>query len=220
MPDLPDPVEILDEIDAAIEQVDIAVKQIDAQVKTVEVKTTSINRKFAFNIPLKRTPKQPITKSQDVLLTKGEEKPETGRTFEGQSDEAYCLECVEGHTMTALTEMRHAIDRYRTAGKMTDGVTEKVRVAIAELQGITEDVRTTEKASPDVKKGLGAILDEVRWVRKEFGISGGLTRGIGSMEDLEELRERISTMNLTAYKLVEKCTTCKPVKGYHVREKE
>jgi len=192
--------------------VDVAVKQIDAKVKTVEMKATSIDRKFTFP-PLRPVQKQPVTKTL-------EEKPESGKTFEGQSDVAYCLECVEGHTMDALTEMRHAIDRFRTAGKMTEGVTEKVRVAISAIQGIKEDVKTTKNASPDVKKGLDDILDEVRWVRKEFGISGGLTRGLGSMEDLEELRERIAAMNLKAYKLVEKCPTCKPVRGYNVGKKE
>lgn len=120
--------------------------------------------------------------------------------------------CTEGHTMAALTEMRHAIDRHRTAGKMTPGVTEKVRVAIAELQGINEDVRSTKDASPEVKKGLDEILNEVRWIRKDYGISGkGLTRGGGSLEDLEELRKRIFIMQTKAYALVEKCPTCKKI---------
>lgn len=141
--------------------------------------------------------------------------PESGRTFEGQSDVAYCLECVEGHTMGGLTEMRHAIDRYRTAGKMTTGVTEKVRVAIGELLGINEDVRNTKDASPEVKKGLEEILNEVRWIRKEYGMSGkGLTRGYGNLEDLEELRNRIFILQNKAYSLVEKCPTCKP----HIQE--
>lgn len=198
LPELPEPVEILEEFDAAIQQVDAAVKQIDTRVKTVEMKALSIDKRFSFARRI-----QPVTKK------KLEGKPETGKTFEGQSDEAYCLECVEGHTMNALTEMRHAIDRFRTAGKMTDGVTEKVRVAISEIQGIKEDIKNTKNASSDVKKGLDEMLDEARWVRKEFGISGGLTRGVGSMEDLEELRERIVAMNLKAYELVEQCPSCK-----------
>ena len=138
-------------------------------------------------------------------------KPETGKTFSEQSNESYCLECTEGHTMAALTEMRHAIDRARTAnGKMTSGVVEKVRVAIAEITGINEDVKNTEDASPEVKEGLNQILDEVRWIRKEYGISGrGLTRGKGDLADLEELRGRITKLNLKAYELVEKCPTCK-----------
>lgn len=140
-------------------------------------------------------------------------KPESGKTFKGQSSEAYCLECVEGHTMTALTEMRHAIDRYRTAGEMTEGSTEKVRVAIAELQGITEDVRSLDEADPEVRKGLQEILDEARWIRKEYGMSGkGLTRGYGDMSDLEELRNRILIMQNKAYDLVEKCPTCQIIR--------
>lgn len=118
--------------------------------------------------------------------------------------------CVEGHTMSALTEMRHALDRHRTAGKMTGGVTEKVRVAIAELMGINEDVRSLEDADPEVAEGLKQILDEARWIRKEYGMSGkGLTRGYGSQEDLEELRNRILIIQNKAYKLVEECPTCK-----------
>ena len=137
-------------------------------------------------------------------------KPETGKTYPEQSNEAYCLECIEGHTMMSLTETRHAIDRFRTAGKMTPGVTEKVRGAIEEISGIVKDVKDTKDASPEVKEGLEQILEEVRWIRKEFGISGrGLTRGKGDMTDLEELRGRITKMNLKAYELVEKCPTCK-----------
>lgn len=201
LPELPDPVEILDELDAAIQQVDVAVKQIDAKVETVELKAMSIDKRFSF---ARRIQKQPVIKK------KLEEKPETGKTYPEQSNEAYCLECIEGHTMGGQTEMRHAIDRYRTAGKMTQGVTEKVRAAIKEIVGINEDVKNTEDASPEVKEGLNQILDEVRWIRKEFGISGrGLTRGRGDMTDLEELRGRITKMNLKAYELVEQCPSCK-----------
>jgi hypothetical protein len=137
-------------------------------------------------------------------------KPQSGRTFSGQTDEAYCLECIEGHTMMAQTEMRHAIDRYRTAGEMTIGVTEKVRVAIREIEGIIEDARSTKGADIKIQKGLNEILEETRWVRKEFGVSGrGLTNGEGSMEDLTELRERIDALQEKAYNLAKDCPTCK-----------
>jgi len=139
-----------------------------------------------------------------------EVKPETGRTFKEQSDESYCLECVEGHTMVALTEMRHAIDRFRSGKAMTSGVMDKVRAAIAELQGINEDVKSTENASPEVKRGLDEILDEVRWIRKEYGMAGkGLTRGYGQIADLENLRNRILVLQNKAYRLAESCPTCK-----------
>lgn len=139
------------------------------------------------------------------------EKPEDGRSFTGQTDESYCVECIEGHTMIALTEMRHAIDRYRTAGKMTEGVAEKVRVAIAELQGIEEDAKNTANAAPNVKEGIDNILDQVRWIRKKYGVSGvGLTIGLGTEEDLIELRDRIQILQKDAYELVKVCPTCNP----------
>lgn len=140
------------------------------------------------------------------------EKPESGRSFEGQSNESYCLECIEGHTMISSTEMRHAIDRFRSAGKMTEGVTEKVRVSIAELQGIEEDARNISNASPDVKAGINEILNEVRWIRKEYGLSGkGLTVGQGELADLENLRNRIFALQTKAYALVKKCPTCRKI---------
>lgn len=136
-------------------------------------------------------------------------KPLTGRTFSDQSNESYCLECIEGHTMTASTEMRHAVDRFRTANEMTPGVTEKVRVAIAELQGIAEDAKNLEGASPEVEQGVNEILDEVRWIRKEYGLAGkGVTTGHGGEQDLKELRTRIGNMQVKAYDLVTKCPTC------------
>ena len=142
-----------------------------------------------------------------------EVKPQSGRTFAGQTDEAYCLECIEGHTMLAQTEMRHAIDRYRTADGMTEGVTEKVRVAIREIEGIIEDARSTKSADIKVQKGLNEILEETRWVRKEFGVSGrGLTNGDGSMEDLTELRDRIDALQKQSYELAKDCPTCKKYK--------
>lgn len=117
--------------------------------------------------------------------------------------------CVEGHTMAALTELRHAIDRYRTAGKMTEGVAEKARIALAELQGISADVQTVEKAPPEVKAGLNAIVDDARWIRKEYGVSGkGLTVGLGTLQDLEELRDRVSKLQEKAYGLVDDCPSC------------
>lgn len=139
------------------------------------------------------------------------ERPEDGRSFSGQTQESYCVECIEGHTMTALTEMRHAIDRYRTAGKMTEGVSEKVRVAIAELMGIEEDAKNTSNATPAVKAGIDNILNQVRWVRKEYGVSGiGLTVGQGEEQDLLNLRDKIQRIQNEAYTLVKVCPTCNP----------
>lgn len=136
-------------------------------------------------------------------------RPETGRTYPDQSDESYCLECIEGHTMLASTEMRHATDRFRAANEMTLGVTDKVRGAIEEMSGIVKDVKDTEDASPEVKEGLNQILDEVRWIRKDYGLAGkGLTTGHGTAEDLNELKSRIQKVQQKAYDLVSKCPTC------------
>lgn len=147
-----------------------------------------------------------------VMIPSGEQRggrPVTGKTHVGQSDEEYCLECVEGHTMKAHTEMRHAIDRFRTAGEMTEGVKEKVRVAIEEISGIDEDVKSTKGADPKVSEGLDKILDKARWIRKRYGLGGvGLTVGQGGMKDLEALRSDIDSVQESAYKLVGQCPTC------------
>lgn len=158
------------------------------------------------------TEKPEPTQQADTLPQIQTEKPDSGRSFQGQSNESYCLECIEGHTMMSSTEMRHAIDRFRSAGKMTEGVAEKVRVAIAELQGIEEDARNISDASPDVKAGINEILNDVRWIRKEYGLSGkGLTTGQGELADLENLRNQIFALQTKAYALVKKCPTCKKI---------
>jgi len=190
-------------------------KRIDPRVEVVsKIRSTAYAGEFyMYEV---KVPKDKVDVLRSAITHSSVPKsvqtnPESGRTFEGQSDEFYCIECVEGHTMASLTEMRHALDRYRTAGKMTEGVTEKVRVSIAELTGINEDVKSTKDASPEVKRGLEEILDEVRWIRKEYGMSGkGLTRGYGNLEDLEELRNRIFILQSKAYALVEQCPACKP----------
>lgn len=149
-----------------------------------------------------------------VTHPKAKEKPKTGKTFQGQTDEAYCLECLEGHIMNAKTELRHAIDRFRTSKEMSPGVVEKVRVAIQELQGINEDVKNTLDADPQIKKGLDDILNEVRWIRKEFGVSGrGLTRGLGTQKDLEELRDRVDKLQEVSYDLADDCPSCSEAVG-------
>lgn len=143
------------------------------------------------------------------VMTPTPARPESGRTTKDQSEEHYCLECVEGHTMKGATEARHAEDRLRTAGHMTEGVSEKIRVALQEISGIDEDVKNLKGADPEVKKGLEELLDESRWIRKEFGLGGrGLTVGKGTLEDVQELRSKISAMQEKTYKLVGKCPTC------------
>ena len=135
-------------------------------------------------------------------------KPTSGKTLLGQSDESYCVECISGHTMTALTEMRHALDRFRTSNEMTDGVQEKVRNAVGELMGATYDIGNLSKADPKVREELNAILNEIRWIRKDAESVKGLTRGYGSLEDLEDLRNRILSIQNKAYEIYKYCPTC------------
>jgi hypothetical protein len=154
----------------------------------------------------------PIEKELGVMTRSGEQRggrPVSGKTRPEQTDESYCLECVEGHTMRAQTELRHAIDRFRTAGEMTPGVEEKVRVAIREIAGIEEDVTSTKGADPKVSEALSKILDKSRWIVKGYGVGGkGLTIGRGSMEDLEALRAEVGAIQDTTYKIVGACPTC------------
>jgi len=154
----------------------------------------------------------PTKKELGVATPSGEHggsRPETGKTRPEQTDESYCLECVEGHGMKAQTELRHAIDRFRTAGEMTPGVVEKVRVAIQEISGIDEDVKSTKGADPKVSEGLSRILNKARWIRKEYGVGGkGLTAGHGDMKDLEMLRSEVGEIQDAAYKIVGQCPTC------------
>jgi len=149
------------------------------------------------------------SKPKETTKTMEPSKPVSGRTYEGQTDSGYCIECTEGHLMKAATEMRHAVDRYRTAGSMTDGVVEKVRVALQEVVGIDEDIANLKNAPDNVKAELREILDKSRWLRKEFGISArGLTIGEGGMKDLEDLRQAIFDMQTKTYQVAKHCPIC------------
>lgn len=164
-----------------------------------ETKSSPATKKSISTLPIEKT--EPA-------------KPDSGKSFSGQSDEAYCHECIEAHIMNAKTELRHALDRFRTSKEMSPGVVEKVRVAIQELQGINEDVKNTRDVDPQIKKGLDGILDEVRWIRKEFGVSGrGLTRGLGTQKDLEELRDRVDKLQDVSYDLADDCPSCSEAVG-------
>lgn len=197
-------------------------KKVEEDIEGIEKKVITYERVAKLRENLKQILEEvrgdiplAVIEEKVPVETKGSEpeavsaRPESGRTYPEQSGEGYCVECIESHTMKSLTELRHAIDRYRTAGKMTEGVTEKVRVALGELQGIDEDVKSTKGASPKMKEGLDEILDRARWLRKEFGLGGrALTAGKGEMQDLEQLQTEISGMQAKAYRLVAQCPTC------------
>ena len=163
----------------------------------------------AASVPLtaespEKTPSLPQTTVVPSFI-----KPSSGKSYTGQTSEGYCVECVEGHTMASITELRHAIDRYRTSGQMNEGVVEKVRVAIAELTGIDEDVKDVKAATSEVQEGLGKIVDKARWIRKEYGVGGrALTAGQGSLQDLEQLRNEVGNLQLESYQLLKKCPMC------------
>jgi len=128
--------------------------------------------------------------------------PESGHTSENQTSFGYCLECLEGHILAAVTETRHAVERFNSSRKMTRGVVEKIRVVLAEVQGIDEDIGEAEAPTPEAELQLKQILDASRWIRKNFGLGGiGLTIGKGTEADLKNLRKQVLYLQKMIYNL-------------------
>lgn len=125
------------------------------------------------------------------------------KSFEGQSDVDYCIECAVKHGQTAQVLMREATQRAEVSGPSAPGVKEKVRGVTAELTGVEHDTDTV--GDPSVM----ALNTMARGVRK-FIYTSGAEIGRASKEDLNEAKILIGKLVEAAYMAREAvdCPTC------------
>ena len=125
------------------------------------------------------------------------------KSYAGQSDIDYCIECAVKHGQTAQVLMREAVQRAEVSGPEAPGVKEKVRGVTAELTGVEHDTDTV--GDPSVM----ALNTMARGVRK-FIYTSGAEIGRASKEDLNEAKTLIGKLVEAAYMAREAvdCPTC------------
>ena len=126
-------------------------------------------------------------------------------SFQGQTKESYCAECMEKHSQTAKVFMREALQRAEVCGNAScEGVIEKVRGIAEELAGYEADSQTTEN------EDITALNTVARDIRKHiFSIQAEI--GQASIEQLHEVKEMIDLLVDKTYDVRQRvdCPTCK-----------
>jgi len=98
------------------------------------------------------------------------------KSFEGQSDVDYCLECCNKHSQTASIFMTEALQRAVAGGPGLPGVQEKVRAAIRELTGFEDDTETVNNSAVmELNTMARTLRKHVYSTKAEIG--GGIIRG-------------------------------------------
>lgn len=126
-------------------------------------------------------------------------------SFEGQTKDQYCEECMQKHGQTAKVFMKECLQRAEVCGNGScEGVVEKVRGVAEELAGYESDSQSTQ--NPEII-ALNAVAREIRkWI---FSVGGEI--GQASMEQLRELKEKIELLVDKTYGVRPKvdCLACK-----------
>lgn len=104
------------------------------------------------------------------------------KTYPGQSDVDYCLECAVKHSQTASILMLEALQRAEAGGPGLAGVQEKVRGAVRELTGMEDDTETVNSTP------VMALNTMARALRKHVYETKAEIGG-ASMEDIRDIKE-------------------------------
>ena len=125
------------------------------------------------------------------------------KSFEGQSDLKYCIECAVKHSLTAKIAMKEAIQRAYAGDPGLEGVKEKVRVAVEELCGLDLDTETVDNEM------VAALNTSSRALRK-FIYTTGAEMGRASREQLEEIKGMVDQLVEASYtvRAAEECPGC------------
>ena len=132
------------------------------------------------------------------------------KSFEGQSDVDYCLECCNKHSQTASIFMTEALQRAVAGGPGLPGVQEKVRAAIRELTGFEDDTETVNNSA------VMELNTMARTLRKHV-YSTKAEIGGASLEDLQGIKELVDNLVDASYFVrqaeEEDCPECRTAVG-------
>lgn len=125
------------------------------------------------------------------------------KSFEGQSDLKYCIECAVKHSQTAKIAMKEAIQRAYAGDPGLEGVQEKVRVVVEELCGLDIDTETVDNEMVTTLNTLGREL-------RKFIYTTGAEMGRASREQLEEIKGMVDQLVEASYtvRAAEECPAC------------
>ena len=125
------------------------------------------------------------------------------KSFEGQSDLEYCIECAIKHSQTAKVLMREALQRAEAGDPGLEGVKEKVRGVVEELLGLEDDTDTVDNEMVTALNTSGREL----W---KFIYTTGAEMGKASMEDLREIKRMVDQLVEASYtvRAAEECPAC------------
>ncbi len=132
------------------------------------------------------------------------------KSFAGQSDVDYCIECAVKHGNGAKVLMREALQRAEAADPSSQGVLEKVRGVTEELTGVEHDTDTVGHP------GVMALNTMARVIRKQIYTSGAEI-GRASKEDIQGIKVLIDELVDAAYLAreaqEEDCPSCRHAVG-------
>jgi len=114
------------------------------------------------------------------------------KSFAGQSDEDYCIECIVKHSQSAAMAFKEAIQRAEAGDPSLPGVQEKVRAAVRQITGIEEDVGNVSDTTISALDTMG------RGIRKYIYTTGAEIGG-ASKEELYEAQYLIEELVKSSY---------------------
>jgi len=152
-------------------------------------------------------------KSEELKLRKTGLKDGYGyeaKSFEGQSDVDYCLECCNKHSQTASMLMTEALQRAEAGGPGLPGVQEKVRAAVREITGFEDDTETVNNpAVMELNTMARALRKHIYSTKAELGQA--------SLEDLQGMKELVDNLVDASYMTREAeegdCPECRTAVG-------
>lgn len=133
----------------------------------------------------------------------GEDYGHEAKSFEGQSDVDYCIECAVKHSQTVSMLMTEALQRAEVGDPGLLGVQEKVRGAVRELTGLEDDTETVKNPA------VMALNTMARALRKHIYTSKAEIGG-ASMEDVRDIKDLSEKLVNASYlaREAEDCPTC------------
>lgn len=174
---LPNPLRLLNDFTTAIGELDRFLKTLDGRITEVDSSFKQIDKELLPGLP----PTPPLPSRQT-----------TGRSYEGQTELSYCVECCVKHSQTAKVLMREGLQRAEADTPSSPGVQEKVRGVVEELVGFEDNSDTVEN------ERVIALNTMARALRK-YIYTTGAEIGRASITELRRVKSMIDQLVEATY---------------------